>query len=131
MATTTPKFFPKSLAWIGFTASAFGVVLVGCTGSDLNPYSKEPLPPVVIRLVPGNATVAVGDTAQLVGEITGGSALTPPSVFKCTATLPNVVTTIRSLTACTVVGVAAGTTEVIAMASTGQVDTAAIVVVPR
>ena len=86
---------------------------------------------MVMRLVPTSASMRVGDTLEIVGQLTGGSIFTPPTVAKCTPTTPNVATAIRSLTACKVVGLAAGTTEIIAMASTGHLDTATVEVVAR
>ena len=111
----------------------FGVLVAGVLGCypDWGTTEAPPPPPVVIQLVPGNATVTVGDTIDVVSQITGGSVMTPPSLYRCTSTSPNVATAIWSRTACRVAGLANGTTDIVAMASTGHQDTATVVVVPR
>lgn len=118
----------QSRAHVALAVCAFAAATLGC-GDDL-PLEVS-LPPVVIRLVPGDATVAVGDTVPLYGSITGGSPTTPPTVAKCTVTQPNVASVVQTLTSCKVAGLTVGTTDIIAMASTGQVDTATVVVFLR
>lgn len=118
------RFARASLA-----AVVSGVAVLGCASGDDSMILV--VQAVVIRLVPDHATVVVGDTVQLVGEITGGSPNTPPSVESCAPSSPNVATAIRSLSGCKVVGLSPGTTGIIVTASTGQRDTATVVVVPR
>ena len=120
---------PRLLNMHRIAAAAVGVVILGCGNDDL--ILETPAPPVVIRLTPESSAIAVGDSVRIEGRITGGSPVTPSSVSKCTATSPSVVRAVTSLSACTIVGLAPGTTDIIAMASTGQVDTATVVVVPR
>lgn len=129
MTTMRQRALSPFLASVGLVASALGIGIVGCGSNDSLPV--ETYPPVVIQLSPDRATVTVGDSTRLEGQITGGNPLTPPLLERCTASSPNIATVIRSATACTVVGVTPGTTDIIVMASTGHVDTAAVVVVAR
>jgi hypothetical protein len=110
-----------------------GALGVLCTlsscGDDLPLAVTDP--PVVITLDPALATVRVGDTTRFVGTLSGGSPITPPRVASCKVSSPLIASVSLSLAGCTVVGVSPGTTDVSVMASTGQEDTARVVVVPR
>lgn len=114
---------------LGSVVCALAAGALACGSDDYIPMLTNS--PVVIRLVPGSATVTVGDTVPLVGDITGGSPSSPPTVARCTPTQPTVATALVTLTTCKVVGLAPGTTDIIAMASTGHVDTATVTVVSR
>ena len=107
---------------------ALGVGALGC-GDSSSPLHTDP--PVVLKLVPDNAAVRVGDTTQIMAVITGGSRTLPPIVGACTSASPTKAAASVIASGCRVVGVSAGTIDVIVMASTGNSLTATVMVEAR
>ncbi len=104
-------------------------LMCACGSQDTLPFLTNPA--VVVTLTPAVATVRVGDTTRFVAAISGGSSTAPPIVASCALAFPQMATVTASLAGCTVVGVSPGTTDVSVMVSTGQQDSARVVVVPR
>lgn len=118
-----------SLVCRGIAAAAFAVALLACY-DDSVPLPVVPPTPVV-RLLPEAAVVMVGDTARLVVEVTVDGEPRTPSVSSCVVASANLATAVRTPTTCNVVGVSSGTTSLVVTVSTGQMDTATVIVIPR
>lgn len=114
----------------GLAAVGMSVGLVACWGDDTIPLPGVPPTPVV-RLLPEAAVVAVGDTARLVVEVTVEGEPRVPVVASCAVTSATLATAVRTPTTCNVVGVSLGTTSLVVTVSTGQMDTATVIVIPR
>jgi hypothetical protein len=114
----------------GIVVSGLCAGLMACWGDDTIPLPGVPPTPVV-RLLPEAVAVAVGDTARFVVEVTVQGEPRVPVVASCAMTSATLATAVRTPTTCNVVGVSPGTTSLVVTVSTGQMDTATVVVIPR
>jgi len=118
----------QSLVGRGVVAAGLFAALLACSGVDTIP-GVPPTP--VVRLLPEGAAVAVGDTARFVVEVTVEGKPRVPVVASCAVTSATLATAVRTPTTCNVVGVSPGTTSLVVTISTGQMDTATVIVIPR
>lgn len=124
-----PNRSNTSLVRRGIAAAGFAAGLLACYDDSIPLPGVPPTP--VVRLLPEAAVVTVGDTARLVVEVTVDGEPRTPSVSSCVVASANLATAVRTPTTCNVVGVSSGTTSLVVTVSTGQMDTATVMVIPR
>lgn len=124
-----PNRSNTSLVRRGIASAGIAAGVLACYDDSVPLPGVPPTP--VVRLLPEAAVVTVGDTARLVVEVTVDGEPRTPSVSSCVVASSNLATVVRTPTTCNVVGVSAGTTSLVVTVSTGQMDTATVIVIPR
>jgi hypothetical protein len=100
-------------------AAALGALSVlGACGDDVVVTPQDN--PVVLSISPPSASLNVGESANFVVQISGGSATTPPTVTACASSNTAVATATLAAPTCRATAVTPGNATITATVSTGQ-----------